>query len=110
MKNHIKMGNQIYQTNKKFSALKESQKEKIAVWCYEAYRQHYIEKGSLPHGKGYDFVLDYVFGKTEEAKIWIPAMEVVRFYKGCKVKMSHRLQKEFPEVEELLPKKKSKNY
>lgn len=98
MKNHMKIDKQIYQTNKKFSALKESQKEKISIWCYEGFRLHYIENGKLARGKGDDFVLNYVFSKIDEAEIWISETEVIRFYKSRKIRLTHKLQKEFPEI------------
>lgn len=44
----------LLQTNKKFSALKEKQKTKIAEWIYEAYRKCYVESRKIPTKKMID--------------------------------------------------------
>ena len=47
-KNHVMTDRGLLQTDKKFSALKERQKTKIAEWMYEAYRNCYVESGRIP--------------------------------------------------------------
>ena len=41
-KNHVKVGDRLLQTNKPFSQLKQSQKEKINEWLYDEYSHIYI--------------------------------------------------------------------
>lgn len=50
-KNHKMVNGRLLQTDKKFSALKEKQKMKIAEWIYEAYRKYYVESGKIPNKK-----------------------------------------------------------
>jgi len=69
MKNHIKQNGQLLQTNKKWSALKESQK----TWIQEiTAKEHaaYIEKhGKLPMKKYKEIVLDKVYEHINERNI-----------------------------------------
>ena len=58
----------LFQTDKKFSALKEKQKTKIAKWIYEAYRKCYAESGKIPTKKNDSEILSYVFAKIEEVQ------------------------------------------
>lgn len=71
-KNHIKTDGRLLQTDKKFSALKEGQKIKIAEWFYEGYKSCYMESGRFPDRQGDEKILSHVFEKTEAAQIWIP--------------------------------------
>lgn len=89
------VGGRLLQTNKRFSALKERQKMKIAEWFYEAYRNCYVESGKLPDKRSDDKILSYVFGKIEEAQIWIPDEEIHTYYRSRKNKLAKRLKKEF---------------
>ena len=84
----------LLQTDKRFSALKETQKAKIAEWFYEAYRRCYAESGKLPGRQEDDTILGYVFGKIDEAQIWIPAGEIHAYYRRRKGKLQKRLEKE----------------
>ena len=93
-KNHIRIDGKLLQTDKKFSALKERQKTKIAEWFYEGYRSCYMESGRFPDQQGDEKILSYVFGKIEEAQIWIPDGEIYRYYSGRKHKLRKRLEKE----------------
>ena len=60
-KNHVMTDRGLLQTDKKFSALKERQKVKIAEWMYEAYRNCYLESGRIPQKGKEGAVLSYVF-------------------------------------------------
>lgn len=94
-KNHVMTDRGLLQTDKKFSALKERQKMKIAEWMYEAYRKCYVESGKIP-GKGKEReVLGYVFRKIDDAGIWIPDREIYQYYRSRKTKLLKRLKKEF---------------
>ena len=98
-KNHRMVDGRLLQMNKKFSALKEKQKTKIAEWFYEAYRKCYLESGKIPGKKEEAEIMGYVFDKVEEAQIWIPAGELYKYYHGRRNKLLKRLEKEFSKEE-----------
>ena len=72
MKSHIKVNGQIFQTNKKWSHLKERQR----LWIHEmTMEEHaaYVEKyGGLPLKSGKEAVLDKVYDRINEREMWIP--------------------------------------
>ncbi len=92
-KNHKMVDGRLLQMNKRFSALKESQKEKIAQWFYEVYHKFYVESGKLPGKREDESILEYVFQKIEEAQIWIPDGEIYAYYRRKKGKLQKRLEK-----------------
>lgn len=94
-KNHILVNGKLLQTDKRFSALKERQKAKIAEWFYEAYRKCYMESGKLPDKRADEKILAYVFGKIDEAEIWISDGEIYAYFHRRKKKLANRLKKEF---------------
>ena len=94
-KNHVMVDGRLLQTDKKFSALKERQKAKIAEWFYEGYRKSYMESGKLPDNREDEKILAYVFAKIDEAQIWIPDGEIYAYYRRRKSKLQKRLEKEF---------------
>ncbi|MCI8882554.1 MAG: transposase [Lachnospiraceae bacterium] len=98
-KNHIKTDGRLLQTDKKFSALKEKQKTKIAEWLYEGFRQYYLDFGGFPNRRGDEKILSYVFDKIEETQIWIPAGEIHGYYRKRKKKLRKRLEKELSREE-----------
>ena len=83
----------LLQMNKRFSALKESQKEKIAQWFYEGYRKFYVESGKMPGKREDKFILEEVFQKIDQAQIWIPDEEIYAYYRRRKGKLRKRLEK-----------------
>lgn len=94
-KNHVMTDRGLLQTDKKFSALKERQKTKIAEWMYEAYRNCYLEFGRIPQKGTEGEVLSYVFQKIDDAGIWILDGEIYQYYRKRKNKLLKRLKKEF---------------
>ena len=70
-KNHQMIDGRLLQIDKRFSALKEKQKAKIAEWFYEAYSKCYVDFGKIPGKQEDDIILGYVFQKIDEAQIWI---------------------------------------
>ena len=102
-KNHKMVEGRLLQMDKKFSALKESQKTKIAEWFYEAYRKAYIECGKIPSKRENAMILQYVFQKIDEAGIWIPNREVYAYYNRRKSRLQKRLEKEFLSEETKVP-------
>ena len=95
MKNHQIIDGRLLQTNKKFSALKESQKTKIAEWEYEAYKDCYLKYKKVPDKRREDEILFSVFEKIEAAEIWIPEDEIYKHYQSRHSKLLKRLKKEF---------------
>lgn len=96
MKNHELVNGRLLQTNKKYSALKESQKTRIAEWMYESYREYYGRHKTLPYKAGDTEVLLALSDKIEMADIWIPGSELTKHYRSRKNKLLKRLKKEFP--------------
>lgn len=94
-KNHRMVNGRLLQTDKRFSALKEKQKAKIAEWFYEAYRKCYVDFGKIPGKQEDDIILGYVFQKIDEAQIWIPDGEIYAYYHKRKGNLQKRLEKEF---------------
>ncbi|GAB6428192.1 hypothetical protein bcgnr5372_38990 [Bacillus luti] len=93
MKNHIRLPNgQVIQTNKKWSHLKQRQRDAISSCLREAY----ISKVRICNRRlkkaEHDDVLGVAFTKIEEWRIWIPEHEVVRYYKS-KVNKWHNIHK-----------------
>lgn len=88
MSKHKKVNGQLLQMDKRYDQLKARQKEKIAVWMYEAYKKQIKEK--LDN----DEALEPVFDRIEEAGIWIPDYEVEKRYNSKKNQFKKRLAKE----------------
>lgn len=97
MKNHKIIDGRLLQTNKKFSALKESQKTKIAEWEYEAYKECYLKSKKIPDKRREDEILFLVTENIESAEIWIPEDEIYKHYQSRHSTLLKRLKKEFPE-------------
>ena len=71
MKNHIIVNGKLLQTNKKFSQLKNSQKQKINGWLYEEYEKLRNENGREPGRPQKEIIINDVYSKIEEAEIWL---------------------------------------
>ena len=54
MKNHEWVDGKLLQTNKKYSHLKQKQKERIYQWMYDAYKSVYKKSGKYPDDKEVD--------------------------------------------------------
>ena len=102
MKNHVYQNGRLIQTNKKFSALKQKQKE----WITNELRQRYISAINYPHVKlnprKRDQVLDEVYDLIVAKDTWIPFHEVKKHYfrKIPSFISSHRKMMEKQEDEE----------
>lgn len=76
MKNHIRVDGKLLQTNKKWSALKQSQR----TWIHEVTALEwaaYVERtGKLPIKKHKDKIIDAVHTQVEQRDIWIPYNEL----------------------------------
>lgn len=94
MKNHIRTSDgRLLQTNKRCSSLKQSQKEKIIGWFKLELSHYYEGHGKYPMGYKSEEVVNAVYGRIEEAGIWIPYGEVYREFNSRKMKMIHQLEK-----------------
>ena len=78
--NHQWVDGKLLQTDKRFSQLKGTQKEKIAHWLYEEYRLIYDRVGKPPDSRHNDAILDKVYAKIQDADIWIPFGEVRQYF------------------------------
>jgi len=93
IKNHMMVDGQLLQMNKKWSALKEAQKEKISRWLKEATAEYRKEYGHYPASEACYDVVDAVYEKIQTAGIWIPYDEVYDHYISKKQKMINKLEK-----------------
>lgn len=80
MKNHVFRNSQLIQTNKKFSQLKQSQKEWIAQRLREKYIDSCKDTAKKPSNQVRDNILYEVYSEIEEKGIWIPYEEVKKYY------------------------------
>ncbi len=94
MKNHEWVDGQLLQTNKKYSQLKQSQKETIHRWMYDAYKQFFLDHNRFPGQKDTDEVLSSVTDKINESGIWIPNGEVAKHYREKMSDYHKRVAKE----------------
>ena len=92
-KNHIKVVDRLLQTNKPFSQLKQSQKEKINEWLYDEYSRIYDETGAPPDKRYNDEILDAVYEKINVAGIWLPFGELKKYYISKKSRYKNRYDK-----------------
>ena len=87
MKNHLRENGQLLQTNKKYSALKQKQKEQINQWLRAETEAYY-----LLHQRQSEDVVDNVYTLIERAGIWIPYGEVYAHYISIKAHLINRLK------------------
>lgn len=80
MKNHIIVDNNLVKTNKKWSDLKEKQKEMIYSLFKENHIEFYNIEKRIPNKLEKEQILDNVYEVITEKNIWIPFYEVKRFY------------------------------
>ena len=94
MKNHEWVDGRLLQTNKKYSHLKQKQKERIYQWMYDAYRATYMKSGKYPDDKENDQIVSAVMERIAEAEIWIPSGEIKKHFRSIKRNLHKRLAKE----------------
>ena len=98
-KNHKMVDGRLLQMDKRYSNLKQSQKEKINIWINEEIRAFYKEQGVLPRKpEQFQVVLSLLYQRIDAAGIWIPYGEIhKRFFgnrNGCIDKAYGKIQKE----------------
>ena len=94
MKNHELVDGKLLKINKKYSDLKVNQKERIYQWMYDAYRDTWLEKGTYPSTEEDYRIIEVVLERIENAGIWIPDEEIIKYYRSKKKDLHKRLAKE----------------
>ncbi|WP_439876720.1 hypothetical protein ACSLGG_29690 (plasmid) [Bacillus mycoides] len=82
MKNHIKVNGKLLQTNKKWSHLRQKQKDNISNWLGREYIQFVRTHHRKPIKYEHDEILHEVMNQIQEREIWIPYGEVKKYYVG----------------------------
>lgn len=90
MKNHIKVGGKLLQTNKKWSHLKQKQKESIAALLRKLYINFVSDNGRKPNKEEKETILEDAYSVILEKEIWIPKGEVKKYF--CKKIMKYDKQ------------------
>lgn len=80
MKNHIKVGGKLLQTNKKWSHLKQKQKESIAALLRKSYINFVSDNGRKPDKEEKETILEDAYFIIVEKEIWIPKGEVKKYF------------------------------
>lgn len=80
MKNHEYRNGRIIQTNKKFSHLKQKQKEWISNLLREKYQAAIKDSGKKPSKQEKARLLQEVYNEIEEREIWLPYHELKRYF------------------------------
>lgn len=93
-KNHIMVEGRLLRTDKRFSDLKESQKERIAQWMYNSFRSYVLKNDRLPDEYGSMDIIVEMCKRIENANIWIPDDAVDGYYMKHHRKMIKRLARE----------------
>jgi len=75
MKNHIRVEGRLLQTNKKWSHLKQKQREWIATTTKNEYDNYISKHKKIPHKGSKAEIIDNVYDKINEREIWIPFHE-----------------------------------
>lgn len=76
MKNHIRVDGQLLQTNKKWSHLKQKQKEWILQLARQEYDSFVRGRGRLPVKGSKQQLIEHIYEIIREKGIWIPYMEI----------------------------------
>lgn len=87
------VGENLLQTNKEFSHLKNSQKQMINGWLYEEYEKLWRENGRTPGKPQKEIIINSVYAKIEEAEIWLPLDELYSYYESHINKFRKRYEK-----------------
>ncbi|PED08327.1 transposase [Bacillus pseudomycoides] len=95
MKNHVRVNGQIRQTNKKWSHLRQQQKECISNWLGREYTKFVQVHYRRPEKYEHDEILGEVMDRIEEREIWIPYGEVKRYYLSKIGKWFRKIEKEW---------------
>lgn len=96
-KNHKMVDGRLLQMDKRYSNLKQSQKEKLNIWINDEIRIFYKEQGVLPRKlEQFQLVLDHLYQRIEAAGIWIPYGEIHKRYFGSR---NGRIDKVYSQIQ-----------
>lgn len=114
MKNHIKVNGKLLQTNKRFSQLKQSQKDWMKIELHKLYHDKMKEKCTtkkLPP-EHREEEISSLYEKIQQRDIWIPYHEVEKLTYSSTAKIVTSFKRKFPalttEIEAEHATKKSK--
>jgi len=91
---HETVAGKLLRTDKRFSHLKQRQKEDINLWLYEAYRSHWMKTGGEPPKESKSNIIYEVMERIEAAEIWIPEQEITKYFSSQKSHYRKRIEKE----------------
>lgn len=94
------MNGQLLQMDKKYSALKQKQKEKIGQWMYDETLVFYNENHKMPMGHRSDDIVDKVYKRITDEQIWIPYNEIYKQYIKRKTKIINKINKRLSDQQE----------
>ena len=100
MKNHIKVNGKLLQTNKRFSQLKDSQKDWITTELYKLYHNKMKERRTtrkLPPDHR-DAVIASLYEQIQNREIWIPYDEIKKYAFSKTRKIVKSFKKQFPKL------------
>lgn len=95
MKNHMKVNGKILQTNKKWSHLRQKQKERISYWLRTEHHVFVQKHHRSPKKHEHDVILSVVMDKINEFDMWIPYGEVEKYYKRKHSKWYRKIANEW---------------
>ena len=75
---HFEKDGQLLQADKKFSDLKQRQKEQMNSWIEEAFSSYVKKHERVPGEKGRSEIAGYVLLRMDKAGIWLPEAEAKR--------------------------------
>ena len=110
MKNHLKVNGKLLQTNKRFSQLKDSQKDWITTELYKLYHDKMKERCTtrkLPSDHR-DTVISSLYEQIQNKEIWIPYGEVKKYAFSKTTEIVKSFKKQFPELSEEIETEHSK--
>ena len=100
MKNHTKVNGKLLQTNKRFSQLKNSQKDWISTEIYKLYHNKMKERRTIrklsPDHR--DEVISSLYEQIQNREIWIPYHEVKKYVFSKTTKIVKSFKKQYPEL------------
>ena len=92
-KNHKMVNGRLLKKDKSFADLKMSQREKIAGWLYEEYLSMFKANGNRYSKRFNGEILSNVYTKIQQAEIWLPYGELVKYYYSRKNQFEIRAKK-----------------
>jgi hypothetical protein len=100
LKNHIKVNGKLLQTNKRFSQLKNNQKEWIAAELYKIYhnKMKEIHTTRKLHPDHRNTVISSLYEQIQNKDIWIPYGEVEKYVFSEITKIVKSFEKQYPEL------------